>query len=163
METPQGVPLEAAPPPTSDASAEASIPDALAEGVHDYRVGDYVYQVYIDGTIRGSMALFAENKLKSARIRDLAAFSHFVARDTSPAEVEAADQRRAAALGRAPAGTAAEKAALRKTEQTCEAFREAEVALYSHAFGPSQGVERVTASVRGRLEARRASDMAIEP
>jgi hypothetical protein len=126
-------------------------------------VGDYVYEVYIDGTIRGAMALSAENKLKAARIRDLAAFPYFVAKDTSPKEVEAARRRRAAAVGRVHAGTAAEKAALLKTEQTWEAFRDAEVALYAHAFGPSQGLERVEVAVRARLEARRASDTAIVP
>jgi hypothetical protein len=124
-------------------------------------VGDYVYEVYIDGTIRGAMAVSAENKLKAARIRDLAAFTRFVAKDTSPKDVEAAERRRAAALDRVHAGTAAEKAALLKTEQTWEAFRDAEVALYAHAFGPSQGVERVEAAVRARLEVQRASDAAI--
>jgi hypothetical protein len=123
--------------------------------------GAYVYEVYIDGTIRGAMALSEENKLKAARFQELAAFAHFVAKNTSRAEVEAAERRRAVALGRAHGGTAAEKAALLKTEQTWEAFRDAEVALYAHAFGPSQGVERVEAAVRARLEARRASDVAI--
>jgi hypothetical protein len=124
-------------------------------------VGDYVYEVHIDGTIRGAMALSAENKLKAARVHDLAAFPRFVAKDTSPKEVEAAARRRAAALGRVHAGTAAEKAALLKTEEKWEAFRDAEVALYAHAFGPSQGAERVEATVRARLEAMRASDAAI--
>ena len=124
-------------------------------------VGDYVYEVYIDGTIRGAMALSAENKLKAARIRDVAAFPRFIAKDTSPKEVGAAERRRAAALDGLHAGTAAEKVALLKTEQTWEAFRDAEVALYAHAFGPSQGAERVEAAVRARLEARRASDAAI--
>jgi hypothetical protein len=140
--------------------------DLFAKADHafdDYvgAVGDYVYEVYIDGTIRSAMALSAQNKLKATRIQDLAAFPHFVAKDTSPKEVEAAEQRRAAALGRVHPGTASEKAALLKTEQTWEAFRDAEVALYAHAFGPSQGVERVEAAVRARLEARRASDTAI--
>ncbi len=140
--------------------------DLFAKSDHafdDYvgAVGDYVYEVYIDGTIRGAMALLAENKLKSARIRDLAAFSRFVAKDTSPKEVEAAERRRAAALDGVHAGAAAEKAALLKTEHTWEAFRDAEVALYAHAFGPSQGVERVETAVRARLETRRASDASI--
>jgi hypothetical protein len=124
-------------------------------------VGDYVYEVYIDGTIRGAMAVSAENKLKAARIQDLAPFPRFVAKETSLKQVEAAERRRAAALDRVHAGTAAEKAALLKTEQTWGAFRDAEVALYAHAFGPSQGVERVEAAVRVRLEVRRASDAAI--
>jgi hypothetical protein len=123
--------------------------------------GDYAYEVYIDGTIRGAMAVSAENKLKAARIQDLAAFPRYVAKETSPKEVEAATRRRAAALDRVHTGTAAEKAALLKTEQTWETFRDAEVALYAHAFGPSQGVERVEAAVRTRLELRRASDAAI--
>jgi hypothetical protein len=124
-------------------------------------VGDYVYEVHIDGTIRGAMALSAENTLKSARAQDIAAFPRFVAKDTSPTEVEAAERQRAAALGRAHANTDAEKAALLRTEQTWEAFRDAEVALYARAFGPSQGVERVEAAVRARLVARRVSDIAI--
>ncbi|HTB78941.1 MAG TPA: hypothetical protein VK762_37115 [Polyangiaceae bacterium] len=124
-------------------------------------VGDYVYEVYIDGTIRGAMGLAAENKLKAARIRDLAAFPRFVAKDTSPKEVEAAARRRAAVVDGVQAGTAAEKAALLKTEQKWEAFRDAEVALYAHTFGPSQGVERVEAAVRARLEVRRASDVVV--
>ncbi len=41
------------------------------------------------------------------------------------------------------------------------AGEDAEVALYAHAFGPSQGVERVEAAVRARLEVRRASDVVI--
>jgi hypothetical protein len=128
---------------------------------HVGAVGDYVYEVYIDGTIRGAMALAAENKLKAVRVKDIAAFPRFVAKDTSPKEVEAAERQRAAALGRLHPETAAEQAALLKTEQTWEGFRDAEVALYAHVFGPSQGVERVEAAIRARLETRRASDLAI--
>jgi uncharacterized protein YecT (DUF1311 family) len=120
-------------------------------------VGDYVYEVYIDGTIRGSMSLAAQSKLEAERVTDLAAFRQFVAKDTTPQDVEAASRARAVAFHHLNPGTAAEKAALAKTQQTWEAYRDAELALYEHAFGPTQGMRRVEAALRVRLESRRAA------
>ncbi len=124
-------------------------------------VGDYVYEVYIDGTIRGSMALAAQNKLKAKRIQDLVAFPRFVAKDTTAKDVEAAERARSAAIERVHPEKDAEKTALLKTQQTWEIYREAEVALYGHVFGPAQGAERVASAVRAKLEHRRASEVAI--
>jgi hypothetical protein len=120
-------------------------------------VGDYVYEVYIDGTLRGGMAMAAQSKLQAERVSELAAFRQFAATDTTPQDVEAATRARAVALRSANHGTVAEKAALAKTEQTWEAYRDAELALYAEVFGPTQGKERVEATLRVRLESRRAA------
>ncbi len=120
--------------------------------------GDYVYEVYFDGSVRNAMALTAKNDLKAVRSKDLAAFSRFVAKDTSPAEVLAAEKRRAAAVRHLHTDTARQKAALRKAEQAWEVFRDAEVAFYAFVIGPAQGAPRVAAAVRVRLAGWKVSD-----
>jgi hypothetical protein len=147
------------------ASLEAAARDlfarsATAFGAYVSAMGEYVYEVYVDGTIRGGMSLAAQQKLEAERVSDLAAFRQFVAKDTAPQDVEAASRARAFAFRSVNVGTAAEKSALAKTEQTWEAYRDAELALYEHVFGPAQGAERVEAALRVRLESRRAAQCA---
>jgi hypothetical protein len=144
------------------ASLDAAGRDLFARSDKAFRdyvsaVGEYVYEVYIDGTIRGGMSLAAQSKLEAERVSELAAFGQFVAKDTTPQDVEAASRARTVAFHRVNPGNAAEKAALARTEQTWEVYRDAELALYEHAFGPTQGTERVEAALRVRLESRRAA------
>jgi uncharacterized protein YecT (DUF1311 family) len=123
-------------------------------------MGSFAYEVYIDGTIRGAMALGEEQSLRQTRVEDLAAFPGFVARQTSSHDVEAARRDSAAAVSKVAAGTAtqAEKAAFEKTQRTWTAHRDADVALYAHVFGAKQGVDRVRSALVVRLESRRAKE-----
>jgi Lysozyme inhibitor LprI len=139
--------------------------DLFASSEKDYDAyvtarGAYVYEVYIDGTIRNAMALDTEAKLRASRTRDLAELPRFVARDTPGGAIEAARRAAAAALAHASAATPAEKDALQKTQRTWEAYRDAELALYEHVFGPKQGADRVHDALLVRLESRRARDCA---
>lgn len=131
-----------------------------AYGDYVEAMSDYVYEVYIDGTIRGAMSLSTQVALKAARAKDLEALPRFVAKDTTPNDVAAAERDAALALARVGTTTPAEKAALGKTQRTWEAYRDAEVALYAHAFGPKQGADRVAATLRVRLASRRAKECA---
>jgi uncharacterized protein YecT (DUF1311 family) len=124
-------------------------------------VGSFVFEVYKDGSIRESISLNAESQLKAQRAKDLAAFPRFVAKDTPPKDVEAAQHARAAAVAAVGTKTPEEKELLAKTEQAWEAYRDAEVALYEAVFGPQQGADRVEAALRVRLESRRAADTRI--
>jgi len=123
-------------------------------------VGDFVYEVYREGSIRNSMALSTETALEAARAKDLGELPRFVAAATSAKDVEAARRAETAALARVRTSTADEKRALQKTQQTWAEYRDAEVALYVHAFGPKQGADRVRAAVTVRLESRRAKECA---
>ncbi len=123
-------------------------------------MGAFVYEVYVEGTIRNSMALGTEIGLRNRRAKDLAGFRGFVATTTSTTEVHAAQRASAAALAAVGTTTAAEKAALGKTQQAWAAYRDAEIALYEHVFGPTQGVARVRSALLVRLESRRAGESA---
>jgi hypothetical protein len=141
-----------------DAGKELFATSERTYGDYVTAMGAFAYEIYIQGTIRSGMALSVEAALKARRVTDLAEFSTFVAKGTSTKDVEAAQHASAAALARVGTATPAEKAALQKTQQAWEAYRDAEVALYSHAFGPKQGTDRVHAAVLVRLELRRAKE-----
>jgi hypothetical protein len=121
-------------------------------------VGDFVYEVYVQGTIRGAMALDSEAALLAVHASDLAALKGFVAGATSGRELDAARLATAAALARVTTATPAEVAALRKTQTAWEAYRDADIALYVRVFGPAQGADRVRATRGVRLEVRRAKE-----
>jgi hypothetical protein len=125
-------------------------------------MGTFVYEVYVQGTIRGAMSIGEEHALKVAHAKDLAEFPRFVAKETSDRDVESAQRAAASALAKAVAGTTtpAEKEALQKTQRTWTAYRDAEVGLYEYVFGPKQGANRVHAALLLRLESRRAKECA---
>jgi uncharacterized protein YecT (DUF1311 family) len=125
-------------------------------------MGTFVYEVYVQGTIRGAMSIGEEHALKVAHAKDLAEFPRFVAKETSDRDVESAQRAAASALAKAVAGTTtpAEKEALQKTQRTWTAYRDAEVGLYEYVFGPKQGADRVHAALLLRLESRRAKECA---
>ncbi len=127
-------------------------------------MGAFVYEVYIQGTIRGAMSLGEEERLQaSLALEDFADLPRFVAKETSARDVAAAQRGSAAALARVATGTAAEKDALAKTQRAWTVYRDAEVAFYVHAFGPKQGTDRVRAALLVRLETRRAKECAAPP
>jgi uncharacterized protein YecT (DUF1311 family) len=148
---------------TLDAAGKALF--AASETAHAAYVeatGDFVYEVYVQGSIRNAMSLSARQALAASRATDLAAFPRFVAKATSPAQVEAARRASAAALRQVAASleTPAEKDALEKAQRAWATYRDAEIALYVSVFGPGQGADRVRAAVLARLESRRASECA---
>ncbi len=136
------------------AASEAAYADYAAA------MGRFDYEVHVQGTKRGIMLLGTEARLKASRVKDLVELPRFVAKKTSSKEVEIARLSSAVALARVSTSTAAEKAALQKTEQTWTVYRDAEVALYEHVFGSTQGANRVRASLLVRLESRRAKECA---
>ena len=131
-----------------------------AFGEYVSAMGAFVYEVYIDGTIRSAMSLATETALTTAREEDLEAFPRFVASATSLEDVAAPRRVSAAALAMVSTATPAEKAALEKTQRTWESYENADVALYEYVFGPKQGPERVEAARRVALETRRAKECA---
>jgi uncharacterized protein YecT (DUF1311 family) len=107
------------------------------------------------------MSLGEEQRLKASRAKELADFARFVANGISTKELEAADRDLAAALAKVKTATPAEKEALQKTQKTWTIYRDADLALYEHAFGAKQGVDRVHATVFVGLESHRAKDCAF--
>lgn len=133
-----------------------------AYGDYVTAMGEFVYEVYVEGSIRGTVLLDEERRLKAARVKDLGDLPRFLASETSSNRVETAQRESAAALAKVGAGTttAAEKDALQKTQQTWTAYRDAEVGLYEYMFGPKQGGDRVRDALLLRLESRRAKECA---
>ena len=123
-------------------------------------MGAFVYEVYVEGTIRDLMSLNEQSLLKAARAAEVAAFPKFVATDTSTAEVERAQRNSAAAMSKVTTETRAEKEKLQQTQRAWIAYRDADVALYQHVFGPKQGRDRVRSALLVRLESRRAKECA---
>jgi uncharacterized protein YecT (DUF1311 family) len=124
-------------------------------------MGAFVYEVYAQGTIRSAMLLGEEQGLKVGRARELADFPRFVANGVSAREVEAAERDLATALAKVKTTTPAERDALEKTQRAWTIYRDADLALYEHVFGPRQGVDRVHATVLVGLESHRAKDCAF--
>lgn len=127
-------------------------------GAYVAAMGEYGYEVYIQGSIRNGVMLARETELYEARARQLKAFPQFVAPATSVEDVRRGDERVAAALAKVTTATAAERVALEKTEETWEAYRDAEVALYAEAFEAKQGAEQVRRAMRASLDAQRAKE-----
>ncbi len=131
-----------------------------AYGDYVSAMGAFVYEVYVEGTIRGALSAATETKLTAVRVKDLEEFPRFVAKAPSANDVAAAQRASAAALARVSTNTAAERAALEKTQRTWETYRDADVALYEHVFGSKQGSDQVAAALRVRLALRRAKECA---
>jgi uncharacterized protein YecT (DUF1311 family) len=137
---------------------------AASEKAHgDYvaAMGAFVYEVYVQGTIRVAMSLSEEQRLKAGRAKELADFPRFVATGISAKEIESAGRELGAALAKVKTATVAEREALEKTQRAWTIYRDAELALYQHVFGPKQGVDRVHATVLVGLESHRAKDCAF--
>jgi len=131
-----------------------------AYGAYVTAMGGEAYEALREGSMRNVAAAAREESLLRARTVELAAFSRFVAPETSAARVADAERRRGTACAAAPAQTPAEAAARAKATGAWATYRDAEEALYVHAFAPKQGAERVRRALRERLAARRAEDCA---
>ena len=121
-------------------------------------MGAFVFEVNIEGTIRGALSLGEEQGLKTNRAKELADFTKFVATKVSAKETEVAERNLAAALAKVAVTTRAQREALQKTQSAWTLYRDADLALYEHVFGAKQGVDRVHATVLVGLEAHRAKD-----
>jgi Lysozyme inhibitor LprI len=144
-----------------DTGRELFAASEKAYGDYAAAMGAFVYEVYVQGTIRGAMSLGEEQKQKAGRAKELADFRGFVAKGISAKEIEGAQRALGAALAKVSTATPAEREALQKTQKTWMAYRDADIALYEHVFGPKQGVDRVHATVLVVLESRRAKDCVL--
>lgn len=116
----------------------------------------YVYDVYSGGSIRYALAMGEERELVQKRAGDLAVFSTFKAKPASEADAVKAATLETAALGSdvkpgSPYAT---------TESTWRTYRDAEIDLYVHVFGPAQGRDEVRRALMVMLSERRMAEQA---
>lgn len=121
--------------------------------------GSYGYEVYSDGSLRNVVFLDEEQRVEAERSKELAEFSHFSARDMSDADVSAATHATATAISSVKPDKPAEAKALSATQTKWVVYRDAEVALYVHAFA-AQGADRVRKTILVELEKHRAAECA---
>jgi hypothetical protein len=120
----------------------------------------YAYTVYVEGTIRNAVALARARDLYARRAKELAAFKGWVAPDASADDAARAAKAAAAELAKVTTANADEKRDLAKTQETWNAYRDAEVAFYTSVFGPKQGADKVKNATTMRLEGQRAKECA---
>jgi hypothetical protein len=121
-------------------------------------MSSYAYQVYIEGTVRNAMSLARARDLYERRTKDLVAFKGWVAPEASADDAARAIKASAAALAKVATANADEKKDLAKTQETWNAYRDAEIAFYTSVFGPKQGADKVKNAMTVRLENRRAKE-----
>ncbi len=123
-------------------------------------MGSYVYEVFKDGSIRNGAALAAESDLLARRTASIAKLPSFTPRATSPAEVERSSRNVDVALKKrtASAGTPELKATITEAQAAWTAYRDAEIALYVHAFG-AKGPDVVHDALLVRLNGERVLDL----
>jgi uncharacterized protein YecT (DUF1311 family) len=97
-------------------------------------VGDYVYEIYKDGTIRNAVALAEETELTARRTSEIAKVTRFAAKPVSEEEVDLSSKRVEAAVSRAAKAAASPDVAgkLAVSQAAWTVYRDAEVALYVH-------------------------------
>lgn len=136
---------------------------AKANAAHEAYVHEmfgFAYEVYREGSIRYAMGASRAASLENKRRSELAEFSAFTVDAVTKADVTKAQSSAKTALQAVTTATPEEARALAKTQTAWTAYRDAEVALYEHAFGPKFGADKVRATMRVRLETRRAKEVA---
>ena len=114
----------------------------------------YVYDVYSGGSIRYALAMGEERELVQKRAGDLAVFSTLKAKPATEADAVSAATRETTALG-SDAKTGSPYAT---TETTWRTYRDAEIDLYVHVFGPAQGRDEVRRAMMVMLSERRIAE-----
>jgi uncharacterized protein YecT (DUF1311 family) len=126
-------------------------------------MGAYVYEVYIQGSMRNMQALGFQNALLSRRTQRLARLPSLAPAAASLAAAERASKAVDAALKKRAAAAVPEVAAkLADTQKEWLAYRDAEVALYLHArAAPGAGTTPAAwrRAVLVALEDARAEDL----
>jgi hypothetical protein len=125
-------------------------------------MGSYVYEVRKDGSIRNAEALAEETAILSRRTAALAKFGKFAPGASSPQDLEKSARaldvaRKKRAAGAAPPDT---RAKIAEAESAWTAYRDAEIALYVHAFGTASTETEVRDAVLARLNKERLVDLA---
>jgi hypothetical protein len=142
-----------------DAPAVRLLMDASrAYAAYTSAMGRFVYEVYIEGSLRNQQALGTELALMASRAKTLRELDHFVAPETSAEAVTRAEATAAAALAAVPRSTAGERSELAKAEDAWAAYRDAEKRFLVQAFGAKQGREKVERAARALLAEKRAKD-----
>ena len=122
----------------------------------------YIYTLFAGGSLRNIFGLNHAAELHTARAKDLAAFTSFVAAATSD-DAQREEKALAAATSTV---TRVDKIDATKdsdvAQQAWRRYRDAEIALYANVFGKAQGEARVRDSVTAMLTSRRTKEVTTE-
>jgi hypothetical protein len=124
-------------------------------------MGSYVYQVFKDGSIRNTQALAEETAILSRRVAALAKFATFTPSPASPQDLEKSSRSVDAALKKriADGATPDIQAKVAEAQTAWTTYRDAEIALYVHAFGAATTRDAVRGGVLVRLNKERVVDL----
>jgi uncharacterized protein YecT (DUF1311 family) len=126
-------------------------------------MGDYVYEVYKDGSLRNAAALAEETELTARRTSEIAKIARFTPKPVSEEEVGLSSKRVEAAVSAATkAATSPDVAGKLATSQAAwTVYRDAEVALYVHLVhvAPSVPSAMVSEATLVALNEARIADM----
>jgi hypothetical protein len=133
---------------------------AKAYDAYARAMGDYVYEVNRDGSIRGALALGLERDLLARRTVEIAKLGKFAPARTTQEQLDAAEKRMSDALERAlsRATTPAVKEKVTLGQGAWLAYRDAETDLYSVVRG-DKAKDQVKAPLLVRLDGLRVHDL----
>jgi hypothetical protein len=124
-------------------------------------MGSYVYQLFKEGSIRNAEALTEETAILSRRTAALAKFATFAPAAIPPQDLERSSRSVDEARRKRTAGSRTPdiRAKIEDAESTWTAYRDAEIALYVHAFGARSTPDAVRSAVLIRLNRERVVDL----